>query len=246
MSTSAESLPAGGLQVEKVNSGYGDVAVLRDVDMHVDEGEVVAILGANGAGKTTLLRTIAGMIRPSSGRITFDGEDISAMPAHAVVARSLTMVPEGGRLFPFMSVQENLELRAFTPSAGRGLAATLREVVELFPILAERRHQLAGNLSGGERQMCAIARAVMSNPRFLMLDEPSLGLAPVMVERVFELIRSLVARRGLTVLLVEQNAVDALETCGRAYIIEQGRLVKSGEGQELLADPAIQKAYLGL
>jgi branched-chain amino acid transport system ATP-binding protein len=233
------------LELKGVSSGYGQVQALHDVDLAVEEGEIVAVLGANGAGKSTLLRTISGLIAPWSGSIVFDGRDIAHLPAHDIVGQGIAMVPEGGRLFPFLTVLENLELGAYSGAARRQLGATLEEVLELFPILAERRKQLAGSLSGGERQMCAIARGVMSRPRLLMLDEPSLGLAPVMVERVFALIHSL-ASRQITILLVEQNVADALEMCRRAYILERGRLVKSGLGRQLLADEDVKRAYMGV
>lgn len=234
------------LDVAELSSGYGLTPVLYDIRLHVDTGEVVAVVGANGVGKTTLLRTIAGIVSPSHGRIVFDGESIGGTPAHDIVGRGLAMVPEGGRLFPFMTVLENLELGAFNPSSRAATRTTLDEVMALFPILAERRAQLAGSLSGGERQMCAIARALMSRPRLLMLDEPSAGLSPVMVERVFELLRSVVASRNLTVLLVEQHVEDALEIAHRAYVIERGRIVKTGSGAELMRDPDVQRAYMGL
>lgn len=234
------------LNVDHVSSGYGLTPVLREVTMHVDAGEVVAVVGANGVGKSTLLRTITGLVHPTAGNIRFDGERITAMAAHSIVGRGLALVPEGGRLFTFMTVLENLELGAFTPEARREVKHSLDEVMELFPILSERRHQLTGALSGGERQMCAIARALMSRPRMLMLDEPSLGLSPVMLEKVFDLVRTVVASRNLTVLLIEQNVGDALEMANRAYVIEGGRIVKTGPGGELLHDPDIQRAYLGL
>lgn len=234
------------LEVAELSSGYGLTPVLYDIQLHVDTGEVVAVVGANGVGKTTLLRTIAGIVQPTKGRILFDGGSIGGTPAHDIVGRGLAMVPEGGRLFPFMTVLENLELGAFNPSSRALTRTTLDEVMALFPILAERREQLAGSLSGGERQMCAIARALMSRPRLLMLDEPSAGLSPVMVERVFELLRSVVASRNLTVLLVEQHVEDALEIAHRAYVIERGRIVKTGSGAELMRDPDVQRAYMGL
>jgi len=234
------------LTVDNVSSGYGLTPVLRDVGMHVDAGEVVAVVGANGVGKSTLLRTITGLVHPTAGDITLDGARITAMPAHSIVGKGLAMVPEGGRLFTFMTVLENLELGAFAPVSRRETERSLDEVMTLFPILNERRNQLAGSLSGGERQMCAIARALMSRPRLLMLDEPSLGLSPMMLEKVFELVRSVVASRNLTVLLIEQNVGDALEMAHRAYVIEGGRIVKTGLGSDLLHDPDIQRAYLGL
>lgn len=237
---------SGFLVVDKVSSGYGLAPVLHNVSLHVDKGEVVAVLGANGAGKTTLLRTIYGLIAPTSGRIIFEEKDIGGTPAHLTVSRGLAMVPEGGRLFSFMTVKENLELGAFNPASRAETQRNLDEVLTLFPILAKRGSQLAGSLSGGERQMCAIARALMSHPRLLALDEPSAGLSPVMVEKVFEFIRSVVASRHLTILLVEQHVEDALEIANRAYVIERGELVKTGTGSALAQDPDIQRAYMGL
>jgi branched-chain amino acid transport system ATP-binding protein len=234
------------LEVEGIASGYGDVPVLGDVSLTVGADEIVAVVGANGAGKTTLMSTIAGLLACTAGTIRFGGEAIERLPAHAVVTRRLVMVPEGGRLFPFMTVLENLELGAFNASARPGLKASLDDVLTHFPILAERRQQLAGSLSGGERQMCAIARAMMSQPKLLMLDEPSLGLSPLMVERVFELVVSLARQKGIAVLLVEQNVGDALGMANRGYVIERGRVVKSGTGAALLADQDVQRAYLGL
>ena len=234
------------LTVDNVSSGYGLTPVLRNMSLHVDTGEVVAVVGANGVGKSTLLRTITGLLHPSDGDISFDGVHITGMPAHTIVGHGLAMVPEGGRLFMFMTVLENLELGAFGPTSRVDVQQSLDEVTELFPILRERRTQLAGSLSGGERQMCAIARALMSRPRMLMLDEPSLGLSPVMLEKVFDLIRTVVDSRDLTVLLIEQNVADALDMANRAYVIEGGRIAKTGPGAELLHDPDIQRAYLGL
>jgi len=234
------------LNVSRLCSGYGELPVLQDVDLQVQRGEIVAVVGANGAGKTTLLLTISGHLRAQSGSVTFNGEDVSAQPAHAAVGRGLVMVPESGRLFPFMTVLENLELGAFHDKARAHMKANLQEVMEYFPILADRRSQLAGRLSGGERQMCALARAMMGMPRLLMLDEPSLGLAPIMVDRVFELVNNLVAKKGLSVLLVEQNVRNALQMCQRGYVIEHGQLLKTGSGQELLRDPDVQRSYMGL
>ena len=234
------------LEVQGIGSGYGDVPVLADVSLSVGADEIVSVVGANGAGKTTLLSTISGLLPCTAGAIRFDGEQIERLPAHDVVTRRLVMVPEGGRLFPFMTVLENLELGAFNASARPNLKASLDDVLAHFPILAERREQLAGSLSGGERQMCAIARAMMSQPKLLMLDEPSLGLSPQMVERVFELILSLVRQKNIAVLLVEQNVGDALGMANRGYIIERGRVIKSGTGDALLADQDVQRAYLGL
>ena len=234
------------LEVQGIGSGYGDVPVLSDVSLSVGADEIVSVVGANGAGKTTLLSTISGLLPCTAGTIRFDGEQVERLAAHDVVTRRLVMVPEGGRLFPFMTVLENLELGAFNASARPNLKASLDAVLAHFPILAERRQQLAGSLSGGERQMCAIARAMMSQPKLLMLDEPSLGLSPLMVERVFELILSLAREKNIAVLLVEQNVGDALGMANRGYIIEHGRVIKSGTGDALLADQDVQRAYLGL
>jgi branched-chain amino acid transport system ATP-binding protein len=193
-----------------------------------------------------LLSTISGLLPCTGGTITFDGGEITKLPAHRVVTRRLVMVPEGGRLFPFSTVRENLELGAYHRRARRSLRRNLDEVMQLFPVLAERRNQLAGRLSGGERQMCAIARAMMSEPKLLMLDEPSLGLAPIMVDKLFTLTQTLVKAKGLTVLLVEQNVADALSMSDRGYVMERGRIVKSGRGDDLLADMDVQRAYLGM
>lgn len=234
------------LKVEDIRSGYGQAVVLDGVSIAADAGEIIAVIGANGAGKSTLINTIAGLIVPFSGRVIFDGEDITAGKAHTLPARGLALVPEGGRLFPFMTVEENLQIGGFTRRKASDFAEDLDEVMELFPILGERRGQMAGQLSGGERQMCAIARAVMSRPKLLMLDEPSVGLSPKMVGEVFSLVESLALNKGLTVVLVEQNVSEALEASNRAYIIDDGQIVRSGVSSELGGDPAIQAAYMGV
>lgn len=234
------------LQVEGLTAGYGEVDALTDVTLHLSGGEVVSIVGANGAGKTTLLSTLAGLIRPHGGRAMFRGDDLVSMPAHARPQNRMALVPEGGRLFPFMSVRENLELGAFCPRARAGKTARMDELFAVFPILAERQNQMAGQLSGGERQMCAIARAMMSRPELLMLDEPSVGLSPLMVERVFETIRALVARENLTVLLVEQNVGEALEISDRGYVLDHGAIVQGGPAEALRNDPKIGATYMGL
>ena len=234
------------LSVNGVSSGYGETMVLNDVTLEIAEGEIVSVIGANGAGKSTLLLTISGHLTARTGRIVFAGVDIGKDPAHLTVARGIVMVPEGSRLFPFMTVKENLELGAYHAGARRHLRASLDEVMTLFPILADRRSQLAGHLSGGERQMCAIARAMMSQPRLLMLDEPTLGLAPVMVERTLEAILSLVKAKKLTVLLVEQNVADALHMCQRAYVMERGMITKTAPGHALLDDPDVRRAYMSV
>lgn len=234
------------LQVESLYSGYGELPVLEDIRLEVGRGEIVSVVGANGAGKTTLLLTISGHLRAHSGRVHFDGQDISRLPAHEAAEHGLVMVPEGGRLFPFMTVLENLELGAYHKKARANLARSMDEVMTLFPLLAERRGQLAGRLSGGERQMCAVARALMAMPKLLMLDEPSLGLAPIMVDKVFEMVQALVRSKGLSVLLVEQNVGNALRLCQRGCILDHGRILKMASGEELLRDPDIQRTYMGL
>jgi branched-chain amino acid transport system ATP-binding protein len=239
-------MSGGHLSLENVAAGYGQVQVLGGIDLEVAQGALVAVIGANGAGKSTLLRAITGLIPCAAGKITFNGTVLADLSAYQIVGHGLAMVPEGGRLFPFMTVLENLELGAYHGAAKPHRKHDLAEMLELFPILAERRRQLAGSLSGGERQMCAIARALMSRPSLLMLDEPSLGLSPLMVEKVFALVADLPRLRGMSVLLVEQNVQDALEMADTAYVLERGTFVKSGPGPQLLDDPAVQGAYLGL
>lgn len=234
------------LKVESLSSGYGELPVLDQITLEVGAGEIVSVVGANGAGKTTLLLTIGGHLQPFSGKVSFDGRDITGLAAHDAAALGLVMVPEGGRLFPFMTVLENLELGAYHRVARTRLKESLDEVLTLFPILAERRGQLAGRLSGGERQMCAVARAMMSLPKLLMLDEPSLGLAPIMVDKVFDMVHGLVKSKGLSVLLVEQNVGNALRLCQRGCILDHGRILKMASGEELLRDPDIQRSYMGL
>jgi branched-chain amino acid transport system ATP-binding protein len=234
------------LAVERLCAGYGEVPVLQDVSLHVDAGEIVAIVGANGAGKSTLLSSIAGLLRPTSGRIAFQGADITGRPAHRGPGAGLTMVPEGGRLFPFLSVEDNLLLGGYSGQGLRALPARLDEVMDVFPILRERRGQLAGKLSGGERQMCAVARAMMSNPALMLLDEPSVGLSPLMVERILAVVEGLVRQGKLTVLLVEQNVGEALELADRAYVLDHGEIVLSGAAAELRQNARVQETYMGL
>ena len=229
-----------------MSAGYGDAAVLRDVSFEARLGEIVAIVGANGAGKTTLLSTIAGLVRPTAGRITFRDTPIDRRPAYRLASDGLCLVPEGGRLFPFMTVEENLQLGAFASRARAGMAKRLDEVMAMFPVLQERRTQLAGRLSGGERQMCAIGRALMAKPALLMLDEPSVGLSPLMVGRVFDIVTRLARQDGLTIVLVEQNVTEALEVADRAYVLDHGSIVRSGEAASLRGDREIQEAYMGL
>ena len=234
------------LSVEGITAGYGDAIVLRDVSFHVHPGEIVAIVGANGAGKTTLFSTVVGLVRARAGRVAFAGRDITREPPHRLPGRGLALVPEGGRLFPFMTVAENLELGAYAPSGRAAMAERMAEVTDIFPILKERRAQLAGKLSGGERQMCAIARAQMSRPTLLMLDEPSVGLSPLMVERVFDVVVRLAREHRLTVVLVEQNVTEALEVADRGYVLDHGHMVREGASGTLRHDREIQEAYMGL
>ncbi|MDR7543185.1 MAG: ABC transporter ATP-binding protein [Armatimonadota bacterium] len=233
------------LEVHGISAGYGGIQIVWDVSLTVGRGETVALVGANGVGKTTVLKTIAGLLRPMGGSVTLEGARIDGMPPHAIVARGLALVPEGRRVFPFMTVLENLELGAYLEARRDRVEETLRRVYDLFPILRERRQQLAGTLSGGEQQMLVIGRALMSRPRLLMMDEPSLGLAPSVVATVFGSIRRLVAE-GMTILLVEQNVRKSLELAHRAYVLENGRIVLSGDSATLLADPTVKKAYLGV
>ena len=214
--------------------------------MHLDRGEIVAIVGANGAGKSTLLSTIAGLLRPAAGMVVFDGADITARPAHKGPATGMALVPEGGRLFPFLTVEDNLLLGSYICGDKAERAARLLQAMGTFPILQERRGQLAGKLSGGERQMCAVARAMMSRPALLMLDEPSVGLSPLMVERILSVVKGLVASQGLTVLLVEQNVVEALDSADRGYVLDHGAIVMEGEAAQIAADPLVRQTYMGL
>jgi branched-chain amino acid transport system ATP-binding protein len=234
------------LSVANLHAGYGGTSVLRDLSFTAMQGEIIAIVGSNGAGKSTLLSAIAGLNPASAGRITFAGADITRRAAHLIPGDGLALVPEGGRLFPFMSVEENLELGAYSPGVRAGSKARLEEVMDIFPILRERRGQLAGRLSGGERQMCAIARAMMTRPKLLMLDEPSVGLSPLMVGKVFETVEQLARRDGLTIVLVEQNVAEALEVADRAFILDQGVFTRSGNAADLRGNREIQEAYMGI
>lgn len=233
------------LEVSKAAVFYGDVQVLWDVSLSVDRGEFVAVIGSNGAGKTTLLNTIAGLHRSAGGDIRLDGRRVAHLPSHAVCREGLTLSPQGGQIFPDMTVRENLEVGAYLPRSRKNLSANLRRVWELFPRLAERRNQLAGTLSGGERQMLSISRALMSEPRLLLLDEPSLAVAPIVVQQIFETLDRLHGE-GLTVLLVEQNVQQALELADRAYVLETGRIVREAPAGELLTDPEVRRHYLGI
>ena len=233
------------LRLEGIDAFYGDLQALFGVSFEVRDKEIVALVGANAAGKTTTIRVISGLVTPPRGRALFDGRDLARVPAHRRVDLGIVTVPEGRRLFPFMTVRENLLLGAHTARARAERDRTLDYVYSLFPVLAERRSQLAGSLSGGEQQMCAIGRALMARPRMLMLDEPTLGLAPVLVSRIFETVRTINAD-GVTVLLVEQNVRQALAVAHRACVLESGRLVLEGPARDLLGDERLKRAYLGM
>ena len=233
------------LRLEGVDAFYGDLQALFGVSLEVPAGGIFALVGANAAGKSTTLRVISGLVAPRHGRVLFDGEDLARVPAARRVDLGIVQVPEGRRLFPFMTVTENLLLGAHTRRARTGRHATLSYVYRLFPVLHERAAQLAGSLSGGEQQMCAIGRALMARPKMLMLDEPTLGLAPVLVGRIFETVRT-INTDGVTVLLVEQNVRQALTLATRACVLESGRLVLEGAGRQLLGDERLKRAYLGL
>ena len=231
------------LNVDHINVYYGAIHAVKDVSLQVNEGEIVTLIGANGAGKTTTLQTVSGLLHARTGSITFRDESLAGIPAHKLVSKGLAQVPEGRRVFLQMSVKENLEMGAFT-RPGSEVEASIAEVYERFPRLKERMNQVAGTLSGGEQQMLAMGRALMSKPKLLMLDEPSMGLAPILVEQIFDIIKEL-HKAGTTILLVEQNAEMALKVADRAYVMESGKIVLSGTGAELAASDAIKKAYLG-
>ena len=231
------------LKVDGINVYYGSIHAIKGISFEVNKGEIVTLIGANGAGKSTTLNTVSGLLHSRTGSVTFMGENLGRIPCHKIVSKGLALVPEGRRVFLQMSVQENLEMGAFT-KPNSGVAADLDMVYDLFPRLKERRKQVAGTLSGGEQQMLAMCRALMSHPNLLMLDEPSMGLAPILVEQIFEIIQNL-HKAGTTILLVEQNAAAALSVADRGYVLETGKIVTSGTGAELLASPAIKKAYLG-
>jgi len=233
------------LEIKNIDVFYGDAQALWDVSLAVEEKEIVTMLGANGAGKSTTLRAVSGLLKLNKGSISFAGVRLDRIKPHQIILRGISHVPEGRRLFPSMTVMENLMVGAYVSSAWKGRASSANEVMEIFPVLKERRNQLAGTLSGGEQQMCAIARAMVSHPNFLLLDEPSLGLAPVIVERIFDVIQR-INQRGVTILLVEQNAHTALQIAHRGYVIESGRVVTEGPASRLLQDEHIKQAYLGL
>lgn len=233
------------LQVDSVDTYYGDLQALFGVSLHIKEKEVISIVGSNGAGKTTTINAISGMLRCSSGKIEFLGKRIDTLPPHRIVEEGIVQIPEGRQLFPKMKVMENLVMGAYTRQARTKIKENLETVLELFPILKERKNQLAGSLSGGEQQMLAIGRALMARPKLLMLDEPSLGLAPMMVKQVFDTVKS-INEFGTTILLVEQNVFNALSISDRGYVLENGRIIMEGEGKEILENEKIKETYLGI
>lgn len=233
------------LELKNVSVSYGRIEAIHDMSFSVEQGEIVSLIGANGAGKSTTMKTISGILNPSHGTITFDGEDITKMKAHIRVVRGISQAPEGRGIFPGMTVLENLDMGAFGRKDRSNIAADFERVFSLFPRLAERKSQVGGTMSGGEQQMLAIGRALISNPRLLLLDEPSMGLAPQFIRQIFSIITEINAQ-GTTVLLVEQNANQALARANRAFVLETGNITRSGTGRELLADPAIKDAYLGV
>jgi len=233
------------LKIEGVDVYYGDVQALWNVSLQVNQGEIVTLVGANGAGKTTTVKTVSGLLKPARGTIEFEGERIDDKPAHEVPARGIAHVPEGRRLFPLMTVKENLEMGAMIPEAKRHREETLEQIYKILPRLKERETQLAETLSGGEQQMLAIGRGLMARPRLLLMDEPSLGLAPILVQQIFDTIRH-IHEEGVTLLLIEQNVRRALSVADRAYVLENGRIVLNGSGRELLESDHVKRAYLGL
>jgi len=233
------------IDLQNVSAGYGELQILYDVSLNVQLGEIVALVGANGAGKSTLINTITGMLPISSGQILFDDFPMRNVKAHTVIRHGISLVPEGRRLFSYMTVLENLEVGAYIEKSGKIVNKNLEWVFSIFPKLKERRKQLAGTFSGGEQQMLTIGRALMTRPKFLILDEPSLGLAPVVVNEVFDIIQ-LLLKEGVTILLVEQNVRRCLEIADRAYVLEHGRIVMGGNSKELLEDEKVKKAYLGI
>ena len=231
------------LEVDHINVYYGAIHAVKDISFHVDEGEVVTLIGANGAGKSTILKTVSGLLHSRTGAVTFLEKKLSGVPAHKIVAMGLAQVPEGRQVFLQMTVEDNLEMGAYTRPNGE-VAGSIEQVYAQFPRLKERRKQIAGTLSGGEQQMLAMGRALMSKPRLMMLDEPSMGLAPILVEQIFEIIQGL-HRSGTTILLVEQNAQMALSVADRGYVLETGRIVKTAPARDLLEDEDVKRAYLG-
>lgn len=233
------------LEVNEIHAYYGKIHALKGIDLHVDQGEIVALIGGNGAGKTTTLRSISGLLRPQLGSILFEGEDLANYPAHHLVSRGIAMVPEGRGVFAKLTVAENLEMGAYHRNDSDAIAADMKRIYELFPRLDERRTQLAGTMSGGEQQMLVMGRAMMSRPNLLLLDEPSMGLAPILVETIFSTIEE-INKAGTTVLLVEQNAHMALQIAHRGYVLQTGEIILDKSAAELRDDPTVQKAYLGM
>ena len=233
------------LDLKGINAGYGSFQALFDISLTVNAGEAVSVIGPNGAGKTTLMRVISGMTAPFSGEMEMEGKSLSSFPPHQIVELGIAHVPENRRLFPGMTVEDNLKLGAFAKTARGDSAKNLEFVYELFPKMKERRSQLAGTMSGGEQQMCAIGRAIMSGPKLLLMDEPSAGLAPVVVQQVFSLVRR-IREEGYTVLIVEQNVQQVLQVVDRAYLLEAGQLIDSGKSEDLLESETVRKAYMGL
>ncbi|HPP37058.1 MAG TPA: ABC transporter ATP-binding protein [Thermosynergistes sp.] len=233
------------ISVKELDAGYGDIQVLRGVSLEINEGEIVSLVGANAAGKSTMVKALSGIIKPWRGQVLFDSVRVDTLEPHEIVELGIVQVPEGRRLFPQMSVLENLLLGAYTPRARRDYEKTLRDIFEMFPILKERQNQLAGSLSGGEQQMCAIGRGLMAKPKLLMLDEPSLGLAPILVAQVLNMVKA-IREQGVTVLLVEQNVRQSLALADRGYVLENGRIVMEGPSAALLADDRLRQAYLGM
>lgn len=232
------------LTIDKINVFYGAIHAVKDISLKVNEGEIVTLIGANGAGKSTTLRTISGLLKPKTGKIDFEGKNIAGMPAQSIVKAGISQVPEGRRVFANMTVLENLELGAYIRKDKDGIKADMASVFERFPRLLERKTQLSGTLSGGEQQMLAMGRALMSRPRLLLLDEPSMGLAPLLVKEIFSIVQE-INKTGTTVLLVEQNANMALSIAHKAYVLETGRIILSGDAKDLAASEEVRKAYLG-
>lgn len=232
------------LEVKDIEVYYGMIQAIKGVSFHVDQGEVIALIGANGAGKTTILHTVSGLLAPKSGTVLFEGQDITKIPGHKIVSMGMAHVPEGRRVFAQLSVLQNLKMGAYTRKDKEEIQQTLKTVFERFPRLEERQNQLAGTLSGGEQQMLAMGRALMSHPKIILMDEPSMGLSPIFVNEIFDIIQE-VSKSGTTVLLVEQNAKKALSIADRAYVLETGNIVLEGKASDLLENDAIKKAYLG-
>ena len=232
------------LEVKDLEVYYGVIQAIKGISFHVDKGEVIALIGANGAGKTTTLHTVTGLISPKNGHVMFEGKDITKVPAHKIVSMGMAHVPEGRRVFAELSVYENLKMGAYTRKDKNEIEESLKNIYKRFPRLEERKNQMAGTLSGGEQQMLAMGRALMSRPKIILMDEPSMGLSPIMVNEIFDIIRS-VSESGTTVLLVEQNAKKALSIADRAYVLETGKIVLEGKAKDLLEDDSIKKAYLG-